>query len=161
MFYIKGDSFLLSFSKHPLLPLQEQKQQGEEGEALQYLDQHRQDLSSTIIHYFWGCFDMLPKFLFAASTMCIIAYLCSVLLIPTVMTATIANLKNDPNSTVFNGTAEVPLDIKCPFLSPRTSPPQNVHDLRPDDFRIVMGLGDRYVVLFASGYTSSANVIKV
>lgn len=86
---------------------------------------------------------MLPTFLFAASSMLIVTYLYSVLLIPTVMTATIANLKNDPNSTVFNGTAQVPLDIKCPFLSPRSSPAQSVRDLRPDDFRIVMGLGDR------------------
>lgn len=141
MFYIKGESFLLSFSKQPLLPIEEE----EEGQALKYPDQARQDLSSTVIHYFWGCFDMLPTFLFAASSMSIIAYMYSVLLIPTVMTATIANLRNDTsgNSIVFNGTAEVPLDIGCPFLNPRSSPAQNVHDLRPDDFRIVFGLGDR------------------
>lgn len=147
MFYIKGESFLLSFSKHPLLPTQQQQQ---ERQSLQNPDQttnNQQDLSSTIIHYFWGCFDMLPTFLFAASSMSIIAYMYSVLLLPTVMTATIAHLKNDTsgNSTVFNGTAEVPLDIGCPFLTPRSVPAQSVRDLRPDDFRIVMGLGDRQV----------------
>ncbi|KAI8646013.1 hypothetical protein BD408DRAFT_381327 [Parasitella parasitica] len=66
------------------------------------------------------------------------------------MTATIANLRNDTNGTIFNGTAEVPLDVGCPFLTARSSPPQNVHDLRPDDIRIVMGLGDSVMAAFAA-----------
>ncbi|CAO3634601.1 unnamed protein product [Mucor fragilis] len=104
---------------------------------------------------------MLPTFLFAASSMLIVAYLYSVLLIPTVMTATIANLKNDPNNTVFNGTAQVPLDIKCPFLTPRSSPAQNVHDLRPDDFRIVMGLGDSVMAAFAAKGVQDNNFFNI
>ncbi|OAD01374.1 hypothetical protein MUCCIDRAFT_165262 [Mucor lusitanicus CBS 277.49] len=104
---------------------------------------------------------MLPTFLFAASSMSILAYLYSVLLIPTVMTATIANLQSDPNSTVFNGTAQVPLDIKCPFLSARTAPPQNVRDLRPDDFRIVMGLGDSVMAGFAAKGVQDNNFFNI
>lgn len=32
---------------------------------------------------------------------------------------------------------------ECPPLSPR-SPPESVHDLRPDDIKVIGALGDRY-----------------
>ncbi|KAI9481391.1 MAG: hypothetical protein EXX96DRAFT_481185 [Benjaminiella poitrasii] len=70
------------------------------------------------------------------------------------MTATIARRQNGgtlDNSTAIarNGT-EVPLDIGCPFLTPRTTPAQSVHDLRPDDIRLVLGLGDSVMAAFAA-----------
>lgn len=32
---------------------------------------------------------------------------------------------------------------KCPALTPRSSPPTKVSDLRPDDIKVVAALGDR------------------
>lgn len=41
-------------------------------------------------------------------------------------------------------TARFVADVnKCPSLSPR-SPPDNVHDLRPDDIKVIGALGDRW-----------------
>jgi phospholipase B1 len=69
------------------------------------------------------------------------------------MTATIAN---PLSNTTINGT-EVLLDTKCPFLTPRDGPAQSVQDLRPDDIRIVAGLGDRYDI-FSKFYTKIASI---
>lgn len=93
---------------------------------------------------------MLPVFLILASSMSLLAYIYTILLIPSVMTATIPALSNHTgNTTEYNGT-EVPLDIGCPFLKPRDQPAQDVHDLRPDDIKIVMGLGDSVMAAFAA-----------
>lgn len=35
----------------------------------------------------------------------------------------------------------------CPALSPR-SPPTSIHDLRPDDIKVIGALGDRYTYKF-------------
>lgn len=152
MFYVKGKAFVLSFSKPPassaiLLPIsKENQQQQQELVTVSSIDDKAKH-SSTILHYLWGSIDMLPAFLAIASSMVMIAYLYTVLLLPTVMTATIEKSQNNTLTKVDNGT-EVPLDTKCPFLKPRDYPPESVHDLRPDDIRIVAGLGDRYKVFF-------------
>lgn len=45
---------------------------------------------------------------------------------------------------VVTAAAMVVKDIsQCPALPPRTSPPASIHDLRPDDIKVVMGMGDR------------------
>ncbi|KAI7888762.1 uncharacterized protein EV154DRAFT_544821 [Mucor mucedo] len=60
------------------------------------------------------------------------------------MTATIPI----PNNQTANTT--LPSLISCPLLLPRSAPAQNVHDLRPDDIRIVIGLGDSVMAAFAA-----------
>ncbi|KAG9005321.1 hypothetical protein FRB94_001612 [Tulasnella sp. JGI-2019a] len=41
----------------------------------------------------------------------------------------------------------------CPRLPPRKAPPKDVHDLRPDDFSVVMAVGDSMTAAcFAEGY---------
>ncbi|KAI8368759.1 hypothetical protein BD560DRAFT_330800 [Blakeslea trispora] len=74
-------------------------------------------------------------------------YLCVLPFVPVVLTATIAHRQNRTNSLAG---IEVPLDIGCPFLAPRTSPAKSVHDLRPDDFRIVAGIGDSVMAGFGA-----------
>lgn len=139
MFYVKGNSFLLSFSKRLDL-LESNSTSSKERTPLQLQDDKS---SSFISHLHLGGVDMLPVFLVLASSMSLLAYTYTILMIPTVMTATIPALSNHTgNATGYNGT-EVPLDIQCPFLKPRNEPVQSVHDLRPDDIKIVMGLGDR------------------
>lgn len=140
MFYVKGNSYLLSFSKKRL-DIQQQEE-----EAAHIIDSTQQqplnnNNSSFFSHFLFVSSDMLPTFLIVASSMSLLAYLYSILMIPMVMTATIPTLVNQ----TVNATRgiEVPLDIHCPFLTPRAEPIKNVHDLRPDDIRIVMGLGDR------------------
>jgi phospholipase B1 len=39
---------------------------------------------------------------------------------------------------------------QCPQLAPRTSPPTSVHDLRPDDIKVVMALGDSLTAAFGA-----------
>ncbi|KAI7899805.1 uncharacterized protein BX663DRAFT_532615 [Cokeromyces recurvatus] len=53
-------------------------------------------------------------------------------------------------TTIARNGTEVPLDIGCPFLTPRASPAQSVHDLRPDDIRVVAGIGDSVMAAFAA-----------
>ncbi|KAI9362779.1 hypothetical protein BD770DRAFT_315966 [Pilaira anomala] len=78
--------------------------------------------------------------------MSLLAYLYTLLLIPAVFTATLPK-KN--TTDLYNGT-EVPIDIGCPFLTPRTEAATNVHDLRPDDIKLVIGLGDSVMAGFAA-----------
>lgn len=35
----------------------------------------------------------------------------------------------------------------CPTLEPRSQAPTNVSDLRPDDIKVIAGMGDRYVIM--------------
>lgn len=142
MFYVKGNSHLLSFSN----PLANQQKEEEEGHKL--LTERQTDTSSFIIHHLLGCVDMLPAFLVIASSMSLLTYLYTILLIPTVMTATLSMLNNQTQ----NGTiaTNIPVDIGCPFLLPRSTPALDVHDLRPDDISIVIGLGDSVMAGFAA-----------
>lgn len=135
MFYVKGNSHLLSFS-NPLA----NEQREEEGNTL--LTEQTIDTSSYIVHNLLGSIDMLPTFLLVASSMSLVAYLYTILLIPTVMTATLPA----PSNTTLNS---LPI-ISCPALLPRSAPAQDVHDLRPDDISIVMGIGDSVMAAFAA-----------
>lgn len=145
MFYVKGNSYLLSFSRKRL-DIQQQEE-----EAAHIIDttqqQHLNNNSSFFSHFLFVSSDMLPTFLIVASSMSLLAYLYSILMIPMVMTATIPTLGNQTANATRG--IEVPLDIHCPFLTPRTEPTKNVHDLRPDDIHIVMGLGDRYIKIIS------------
>ncbi|KAG1234511.1 hypothetical protein G6F68_002725 [Rhizopus microsporus] len=132
MFYVRGKYFLSSFSDPTTLD------QIEEGDSISSL----QELltPSIVIHCFITAVDILPTFLLAASFMSILAYLYSILLLPLVTT-----LPVDPIVNI-----SVPLDIGCPLLKPRSTPAQSVHDLRPDDIKIVAGLGDSVMAGFAA-----------
>lgn len=125
MFYVRGKYFLSSFSDPTTLD------QIEEGDSISSLQESL--TPSIVIHCFITAVDILPTFLLAASFMSILAYLYSILLLPLVTT-----LPVDPIVNI-----SVPLDIGCPLLKPRSTPAQSVHDLRPDDIKIVAGLGDR------------------
>ncbi|CAO3666370.1 unnamed protein product [Rhizopus stolonifer] len=72
--------------------------------------------------------------------MSLLAYLYTLLLIPFVTTVPVAPIVN----------ISVPLDIGCPQLAPRTTPATSVHDLRPDDIKVVAGLGDSVMAAFAA-----------
>ncbi|CAG8601318.1 4500_t:CDS:2, partial [Cetraspora pellucida] len=45
----------------------------------------------------------------------------------------------------------------CPSLTPRTSPPASVHDLRPDDIKVIMALGDSITAGFQADATCDEN----
>jgi hypothetical protein len=152
MFYVKGSSYLLSFSK-PTLHEKEASAislEEEEGFVLSHQSPTDQKYHSALVHYLLGCVDMLPAFLIIASSMSLLAYTYTILMIPTVMTATIPILNNDTSATNGTNGTNVPLDIGCPFLPPRQEKATNVHNLRPDDIRVVIGLGDSVMAGFAA-----------
>ncbi|CEG83532.1 hypothetical protein RMATCC62417_17437 [Rhizopus microsporus] len=132
MFYVRGKYFLSSFSDPTAF---DQVEEGDSASSLQ-----KPLTPSVIIHCFITAIDILPTFLLAASFMSILAYLYSILLLPLVTT-----LPVDPVVNI-----SVPLDIGCPLLKPRSTPAQSVHDLRPDDIKIVAGLGDSVMAGFAA-----------
>lgn len=141
MFYVKGKSHLLH-----LLPTATTAQENEDEQDLTgSIELTADTFSSTIVHYLLSCVDLLPGFLIMASSMTLLAYIYTLLIIPTVFTAVIPA----GNGTMFNGT-DVPIDIGCPFLTPRETPAQNVRDLRPDDIKFVIGLGDSVMAAFAA-----------
>jgi phospholipase B1 len=39
---------------------------------------------------------------------------------------------------------------ECPSLAPRASPPKDAHDLRPDDIKVVMALGDSITAAYGA-----------
>lgn len=128
MFYTKGDSYLLSIRE---TLIQGRNRQDKETQRLYKDNDH---FPSSVVHFFIACFDNLPTFLWMASLLSILSYLYTIFLLPVIMTAAVpSNVTN-----VFH----VPLDIQCPFLTPR-APATSVHDLRPDDIRVVAGIGDR------------------
>ncbi|CAG8794772.1 12065_t:CDS:2, partial [Gigaspora rosea] len=45
----------------------------------------------------------------------------------------------------------------CPPLTPRISPPANVHDLRPDDIKMIMALGDSITAGFLANAVCDEN----
>ncbi|KAI9279824.1 hypothetical protein BY458DRAFT_431487 [Sporodiniella umbellata] len=75
-----------------------------------------------------------------ASLLSTLAYLYTLLLIPLIKTSSILPVAN----------ISVPLDIGCSQLPPRISPAATVHDLRPDDIKVVIGLGDSVMAGFAA-----------
>lgn len=127
MFYVKGNSYISSFSNPPT------STKIEEGKSESDLSLIETITPSIIIHCFISAADRLPVFLFTASFMSLLAYLYTLFLIPIVITVPVT-----PSNNIT-----VPLDIGCPFLKPRTTPAKSVHDLRPDDIKIIAGLGDR------------------
>ncbi|RCH81843.1 Methyltransferase-like protein 21A, partial [Rhizopus stolonifer] len=141
MFYAKGHSFVLSFSK-PSNSIPKEEEQEEKNIGIK-----EHTTSSFVYHHFEGNTDTLVAFILFAFSIAIMVYLYTILLIPTVMTATIAHWEN---RTIPSTGIQVPVDIGCPLLKPRTTPPQSVHDLRPDDIRIVAGLGDSVMAAFAA-----------
>lgn len=142
MFFVKGKSHLLSFS-NPLVTGQTEE------DGLVLLEESELiDSTSSNIHQLLNSIDMLPTFLLIASSMSLIAYLYTILLIPIVLTATLPPAIN--NQTIQNATNATLPNIYCPALLPRTTPVQNVHDLRPDDIRIVIGIGDSVMAAFAA-----------
>ncbi|KAI7864703.1 hypothetical protein BDF14DRAFT_1731692 [Spinellus fusiger] len=42
------------------------------------------------------------------------------------------------------------IQLACPLLTPRLSPPTSVKDLRPDDIRVIAGIGDSVMAGFAA-----------
>lgn len=47
----------------------------------------------------------------------------------------------------------------CPALSPR-SPPTSIHDLRPDDIKVIGALGDRYTHILFTSFRKKKQVSK-
>lgn len=138
MFYVKGKSHLLH-----ILPTDQQEEEVEESQPLKISSN---TFSSAILHSLLRYFDLLPTFLMIASSMSLLAYVYTLLLLPTVFTA---SLPQKNATDLYNGT-EVPIDIGCPFLTPRAEAATNVHDLRPDDIKLVIGLGDSVMAGFAA-----------
>lgn len=93
--------------------------------------------------------DFFPVCFFAAVALTLIPILCSVMVTPKLLETTIGTLKNDGlgDSGAPGANFNVPLAINCPHLHPRKTPARSVRDLRPDDIRVVAGLGDRCVIV--------------
>lgn len=139
MFYTKGDAYLLSIKE---LLIQNCKTHQEDVETQQELSSEKPHIPSSVVHYFIACFENLLMFLWISSLLSILSYIYTILLLPLILTATGA-----PTNTT--DAFRVPLDIQCPFLTPRI-PPSSVHDLRPDDIRIIAGIGDSVMAAFAA-----------
>ncbi|KAG8735448.1 hypothetical protein FRC12_018068 [Ceratobasidium sp. 428] len=62
------------------------------------------------------------------------------------------NYHNQPKPTVATPGTYVADISQCPAVKPRTAPPKNIHDLRPDDFSVAMAIGDSITAgAFAKG----------
>ncbi|KAF7727440.1 DnaJ (Hsp40), sub C, member 2 [Apophysomyces ossiformis] len=50
----------------------------------------------------------------------------------------------------YPSNVSLPLNLTCPPLTPRTQMPKSVYDLRPDDIKVVMGIGDSVMAGFGA-----------
>lgn len=149
MFYVKGAAFLHSFSS-PRRPepvaasaTDNNTAAGGASTSASQLPDSENSSQEEPIQFSADielAFNMFPVFFIAAVSLPLIAALYPFLVIP-VLLQSVATTAN--NNTSHPGNFSVPLGIDCPRLTPRNSPPTSVRDLRPDDIRIVMGLGDR------------------
>ncbi|ORY97716.1 hypothetical protein BCR43DRAFT_437435 [Syncephalastrum racemosum] len=88
---------------------------------------------------------MFPVFFVAAILLPSIAALYPFLVIPVLFQPAAT-----ANNASQHGNFSVPLGIGCPRLTPRDARPTSVRDLRPDDIRVVMGLGDSVMTGFGA-----------
>jgi phospholipase B1 len=137
MFYVKGKSFLLSFSTEKTPST---SRGAEITQELLDSNTEEKDLSHDS-HLYLHTFRNIGVLLMVALAMSAISYLYTMLLFPTVLSLTLRQNPLDNNNGT--NTANYPLNIGCPQLQPRESAATNVHDLRPDDIKIVAGVGDR------------------
>jgi hypothetical protein len=91
---------------------------------------------------------LYPFVLMASAALTTLAYLYMLLLTPMILDSTSKALENgtfgdnNNNNSTNNTSPTIPLDISCPTLTQRPRP-QNVSDLRADDIKVVIGIGDR------------------
>lgn len=156
MFYVTGEAFLSTFSKYnvhsertavasesslgiPISPTTTHQQQHEKSH-LPSVTEEQQNTERSLSLY--------PFVLMTAAVLTSLSYLYTLLLAPLILQATTEALVNGtyPNSTDANTTrpSPLPLVISCPALTPRQAP-RSVSDLRADDIKVVIGVGDRYV----------------
>ena len=155
MFYVKGSTFLSSLSSNPPDRLQENNNNNNNNDNTR---EQRNDnvLSSsvTMAYYYYDshatkAVESLPFCIIGAAILCMLSVLYTTFLIPTVLRTTALSY-NDSNGFPGNNNNSngrgyaVPLEIGCPSLSPRTDGgAKSVKDLRADDIKVVIGIGDR------------------
>lgn len=90
---------------------------------------------------------LYPFVLMVSAILTTLAYLYMLLLTPMVLDSTSKALENgtfggNNNNSTNSTVPTIPLDINCPALTQRP-PSRNVSDLRADDIKAVIGIGDR------------------
>lgn len=138
MFYVKGNALLSSLSQ----PSPEQTNSNARVEQQQQDDYNGHHTLSVGKSATW-----FPLCLFAAIVLSMFSSLYPTLVMSVVFRAQASAVSPDgkPLPPIGNNSNDnVPLVIDCPRLPPREGA-KSVRDLRPDDIRLVMGIGDRYV----------------
>ena len=159
MFYVKGSTFLSSLSSNPPDRLQENNNNNnnnnnDTGEQRNDNSENGLTSSAGIIYYYYDkhatkAVESLPFCIIGASILCMLSVLYTTFLIPAVLRTTALSyadsngLPGNDNNSNGRGYA-VPLEIGCTPLSPRTDGgAKSVKDLRVDDIKVVIGIGDR------------------
>lgn len=90
--------------------------------------------------------NWLPAILIVACLLPLLCYLYILLVLPEIMKSTnlvYNNNINSPNGNASsNNNSSLPLILSCSSLSPRQTA-KTVNDLRADDIKVVIGIGDR------------------
>ncbi|CAO3599917.1 unnamed protein product [Absidia cylindrospora] len=107
---------------------------------------------------------LYPFVLMMAAFVTSLSYLYMLLLTPMILDSTSKALENgtfggNNNSTNHTGPI-IPLDISCPALTPRP-PPRNVSDLRADDIKAVIGLGDSVMAGFGAKGVQNGQYLSI
>lgn len=139
MFYVKGNAFLSSLSQ----PSPEQANCNARVERQQQDYNNGHHILAVGKSATW-----FPLCLFAAIVLSMFTSIYPTLVMSIVFRAQASAISPDgkplPPPVGNNSNDNVPLIIDCPRLPPREGA-KSVQDLRPDDIRLVMGIGDRYV----------------
>lgn len=135
MFYVKGNAFLSSLSQ----PSPEVNSNTKVEIQMQDYNGHHHHFTAIGKSATW--FSLC---LFSAFVLSMFSSIYPTLAMSVVFRTQASTVSPDghPPPTGNNSNASVPLVIDCPRLPPRKGA-QSVQDLRPDDIRLVMGIGDR------------------
>lgn len=147
MFYVKGNAFLsaLTSSGTTLMRTSVMRRR----EDPQRLGNDKQSIVDNInpATVAKKSLDFFPICFLTSMALILIPILCSLMATSKILESAIStnydDNAGDKNSSGVIGNFNVPLAIDCPRLPARKSPSKSVRDLRPDDIRVVAGLGDR------------------
>lgn len=147
MFYVKGNAFLsaLTSSGTTLMRTSVMRRR----EDPQRLGNDKQSIVDSInpATVAKKSLDFFPICFLTSMALILIPILCSLMATSKILESAIStnygDNAGDKNSSGVIGNFNVPLAIDCPHLPARKSPSKSVRDLRPDDIRVVAGLGDR------------------
>ncbi|KAI9301586.1 hypothetical protein BJ944DRAFT_271274 [Cunninghamella echinulata] len=160
MFYVTGQTFISSLADYKKYTVKTTSLASTSTAPLHTNERNNQVDATVLINgqqKLERALTWFPAILILACLLPLLAYLYILLALPEIMKSTNLAFDNDPNNNSYNnsnnnsngGANNLPLILACPTLRPR-QPAKSVDDLRADDIKVVIGVGDSVMAGFGA-----------